>query len=195
MTVATQKRMTLEEFLTYDDGTDNRYELADGVLVEMGAESRGNIKIALFLIKAFLQVVDYDRLGIKEKIQVDSTFASARDPDLIVHTEESALAIDGRKESILLLDEPNPLAVIEVVSPGTEATDNYKRDYEQKPAEYADRGIPEMWQIDPERKWVKVGTLVDGAYEFQTFTGQDAIVSPTFPNLNLTAVQVLSAGR
>jgi Uma2 family endonuclease len=195
MTVATQKRMTLEEFLTYDDGTDNRYELADGVLVEMGAESRGNIKIALFLIKAFLQVVDYDRLGIKEKIQVDSTFASARDPDLIVHTEESALAIDGRKESILLLDEPNPLAVIEVVSPGTEATDNYKRDYEQKPAEYADRGIPEMWQIDPERKWVKVGTLVDGAYEFQTFTGQDAIVSPTFPNLNLTAVRVLSAGR
>jgi hypothetical protein len=31
--------MTLQEYLTYDDGTDNRYELVDGVLVEMGAES------------------------------------------------------------------------------------------------------------------------------------------------------------
>jgi Uma2 family endonuclease len=40
--------------------------------------------------------------------------------------------------------------VIEVVSPGTESTDNDKRDYEQKPSEYAERDIPEMWLIDPD---------------------------------------------
>jgi Uma2 family endonuclease len=41
----------------------------------------------------------------------------------------------------------------------TEATDNYKRDYEQKPSEYAERRIPEMWLIDPapDRAVVKVG--------------------------------------
>jgi hypothetical protein len=50
---------------------------------------------------------------------------------------------------------------------------------------------------------VKVGTLVDGAYEFETFTGQDAmasgrsqtIVSPSFPALKVTAIEVLKAGR
>jgi Uma2 family endonuclease len=195
MTVATQKRMSLEKYLTYDDGTDARYELVDGVLVEMGAESRCNIKIALFLIQAFLRLVDYDRLGIKEKIQVNSIYVSAHDPDLIIHSEDSALAIEGRKESILKLNEPNPLILIEVVSPGTESTDNYKRDYERKPKEYATRGISEMWIIDPDRAWVKVGTLINGAYQFQDFTGNQVIISPTFPGLTLTADEVLTAGR
>jgi Uma2 family endonuclease len=196
MTVATQKRMTLEEYLTYDDGTDTRYELVDGVLVEMGAESTLNTIIAMFLAFAFgdLGIPRY-RLGIKQKIEVDSTYASARDPDLIVHTEESFAAIDGLSEACLKRHDPNPLLVIEVVSPGTESTDNYQRDYKQKPAEYADRGIPEMWIIDPDRAVVKIGTLTDGAYQFQDFTGQDAIVSPTFPGLTLTAHQILTAGR
>jgi Uma2 family endonuclease len=89
----------------------------------------------------------------------------------------------------------NKLLVIEVVSPGTEATDNDQQDYKQKPVEYADRGIPEMWQIDPNRQVVNVGTLVDGAYAFQTFTGQDAVVSLAFPKINLTAEAILQAGR
>ena len=193
MTVATDRRMTLKEYLTYDDGTAARYELEDGVLVEMGAESRNNIKIALFLIQFFLKLVDYDRLGIKEKIEVRSHHATARDPDLIIHSAESATAIEGRTESCLFLGEPNPLIVIEVVSPGTESKPNYKRDYEQKPIEYADRGIPELWQVDAIRGWVKVGTLTAGQYQFTTFKGTEIILSPTFPDLNLTAAQLLNA--
>ncbi len=201
MTIATdslrqtegQRRMTLKEFLTYDDGTDARYELWNGVLVEMGAESRINIRIAFFLIEVFLQVVGRQRLGMKEKIEVRSTFvASARDADLVIHSEESALALEGRSESCLSIRDPNPLLVIEVVLPGRESTDNYQRDYIQKPIEYADRGIAEFWQIDPSRAYVKVGTLTDGAYQFQTFKGDDAIVSPTFPELKLTAAIVLA---
>ncbi len=196
MTVATVKRMSLEEYLTYDDGTDTRYELEDGVLVEMGTESTINTRIAVFLITTFARLgIDTDRLGIKQKVQVTSAYASARDPDLIVHSEGSAIAIEGLAESCLKLLEPNPMIVIEVVSPGSESTKNYKRDYEQKPNEYAARGIPEMWQIDPERSWVTVGKLVDGAYEFETFTGKDAIVSPSCPGLKVTAIEVLKAGR
>jgi Uma2 family endonuclease len=194
MTVAIQ-RLSLEEFLTYDDGTDTRYELVDGVLVEMSTESRGNIKIALFLIQAFLRFVDYDRFGIKEMIQVASAYVTARDPDLIIHSEASALAIEGRQQSILLLGEPNPLLVVEVVSPGTESSQNYKRDYERKAAEYAERGIGEYWIIDAERAWVKVGTLTDGTYAYQTFAGPQVLKSSAFPTLALTAAQVLTAGR
>ena len=194
MTVATDRRMTLKEFLTYDDGTDRRYELVDGALVEMGAESRGNVKISLFLIQIFLQSLTYDQLGIKEKIEVRSSYVTARDPDLIIHSEGSAAAIEGRKEACLFLNEPNPRLLIEVVSPGSKSTDNYQRDYVQKTREYADRGVPEMWRIDPDRAWVQVGTLIDGAYQFVTFTGDAAIVSPLFPTLNLTAAQILKAG-
>ena len=189
-----QRRMTLKEFLIYDDGTDARYELWNGFLVEMGAESRINIRIAIFLIQhlALLNITS-DRIGIKEKIEVRSDFvASARDADLIIHSEASSQALEGRSESCLTLGDPNPLLVIEVVSPGKESTDNYQRDYVQKPSEYADRGIPEFWQIDPSRDYVRVGTLTDGAYQFQIFKGDETIVSPLFPELRLTAAIVLA---
>ena len=101
-----QRRMTLKEFLTYDDSTDARYELWNGGLVEMGAESRVNIEIAIFLIELFCQTVGRKRLGIKEKIKVRSAFvASARDADLIIHSEESPLALRGRSESCLAMTD------------------------------------------------------------------------------------------
>jgi len=31
----TPVKLTFDEYLTYDDGTDNRYELEDGVLIPM----------------------------------------------------------------------------------------------------------------------------------------------------------------
>ncbi|MGI0494602.1 hypothetical protein ACN4EG_22685 [Alkalinema pantanalense CENA528] len=42
---------------------------------------------------------------------------------------------------------------------------------------------------------MKVGTLINGAYQFQAFAGEAAIVSPSFPQLHLTATQVLTAGE
>jgi Uma2 family endonuclease len=150
MTVATQRRMSLEDYLSYDDGTDARYELVNGVLVEMGNEAKINTKIAMYLIAVFMGLgIPHYRLGIKQKIEVRSQHASARDPDLIVHTEASAAAGDDDAEFCLKLDESNPLIAIEVVSSGEPETPNYDRDYEQKSIEYAARGIPEMWLIDP----------------------------------------------
>lgn len=196
MTLTTARRMTLEEFLSYDDGTDKRYELVDGVLVEMGAESTTNTIIAGFLFGFFLQMgLPSYRIGFKQKIEVASRYVTARDPDLIVHTEDSFHAIDERKEACLKYGEPNPLIIVEVVSPGDETKDNYQRDYVQKPEEYADRGIGEFWRIDPERKWIQIGVLMAGQYQFTVFKGDDTVVSKSFPSLNLTASQVLRAGR
>lgn len=196
MTLTTARRMTLEEFLSYDDGTDRRYELVDGVLVEMGAESTTNTIIAGFLFGFFLQMgLPSYRIGFKQKIEVASRYVTARDPDLIVHTEDSFQAIDERKEACIKYGEPNPLIIVEVVSPGDETKDNYQRDYVQKPEEYADRGIGEFWRIDPERKWIQIGVLMAGQYQFTVFKGDDTVVSKSFPSLNLTASQVLRAGR
>ncbi|MBE9030565.1 Uma2 family endonuclease [filamentous cyanobacterium LEGE 11480] len=196
MTVATQQRLTLSEYLTYDDGTNTRYELVDGVLVEMGNEAKINTLIAVFLIQVLIQLgLEAYRIGIKQKIQVASLHASARDPDLIIHSSESAAVGDDASEFCLKLHHPNPMIVIEIASPGGESTDNYQRDYVQKPQEYATRSIPEYWIIDPERAVVKVGTLTNGSYQFQNFTGNSQINSPAFPQLELTATRVLNAGR
>jgi Uma2 family endonuclease len=200
MTVATDdlrsvkdhRRMTLQEFLTYDDGTDTRYELEDGVLIDMGTEATINIKIVIFLIETFLKVVKRDRIGIKVMMEVRSRYATARDPDLVIHSEGSAAALEGLTEACLKYGDPNPLIAIEIVSPGSESSKNFKRDYEWKPREYADRGIAELWQINAKRDWVKVGTLTDGEYQFATYQGDDVVVSTTFPELKLTAAQVLA---
>jgi Uma2 family endonuclease len=196
MTIAITKRLTLEEYLTYDDGTDARYELVDGVLVEMGAESTINTRIAMFFIQIFLFMgLDRDLIGIKQTIAVPSPLVTVRDPDLMIHSEASARSLDGASQACLRLGYPNPLLVIEVVSPGEPGSENYDRDYIEKPQEYAARGIPECWIVDPIRQVVLVLVLKGNAYQGQSFAGPTPISSPTFPSLNLTAEQVLRAGK
>ena len=193
MTVATDRRMTLKEYLDYDDGTDIRYELEDGVLVEMSAETPLNPQIAMLLVFAFARLgVPEKHLVIGHQIEVRSRYATARQPDLVVHTTESDTALSGN-EKVLRLGSPSPLLVVEVASQTITDAKSRRRDYEQKPKEYADRGIAEMWIVDPDRSWVKVGTLADDAYQFETFRGDEEIVSPTFPELKLTAAFVLGA--
>jgi hypothetical protein len=63
MTVTTQK-MTLAEFLAYDDGTDNLYELEHGEPIKI-CESETNRRIATFLLVYFLERgIPSDRLTI-----------------------------------------------------------------------------------------------------------------------------------
>jgi Uma2 family endonuclease len=195
MTVATA-RLTFEEFLALDDGTGARYELVDGVLVEMGTENALNLSIAFALGVIFNQLgIPAYLIGAKHLLAVSSTKVTARDPDLTVHTEASYASVATKKQSFLSYNAPLPLLVVEVVSEGEPGEKNYDRDYVEKPKEYADRGIPEFWIVDPIRQVVWVLTLSGDTYRRIKFSGRRAIVSPTFPNLKLTAAQVLSAGR
>jgi Uma2 family endonuclease len=50
----TTKPMTIQEYLTYADGTDTRYELVNGELIAMPTESTLNVRIAIFLLAYFL---------------------------------------------------------------------------------------------------------------------------------------------
>jgi Uma2 family endonuclease len=194
-TNATRIRMTLEEYLTYDDGTDARYELVDGVLVEMGAENPLNPAIAVFLLITFFQMgIPYSQLAIGHQLGVKSSKVTARQPDLIVHSAASQAAIfhDGK---LLQADDPAPLLVVEVASSTNTDKQSYDRDYKEKRSEYAARSIPEYWIIDPDQAIVLVLTLAGKQYREVSFTGNQAIVSPTFPHLNLTAEQILNAGQ
>jgi Uma2 family endonuclease len=138
---ATQKIMTMEEFLAYNDGSDARYELVDGKLVEMPVESQENCELARFLFVELLKLFPFYLVCHKDiEIEVSGRRAKCRLPDLLVHTEESKAALMGSKRNSITLDIPPPALIIEVVSPGD---DNRDRDYRYKRTEYAARGFAE----------------------------------------------------
>jgi len=189
MATTHDRLMTLEDYLSYDDGTETRYELVNGELVEMPSESDLNNLIALYLLAKFLQFIPVQQMRRGSEVVVTGSRATVRFPDLIVLSEAGALALRGAKRSIILADMPPPALVVEVVSPGQT---NRDRDYRYKRSEYAARGIEEYWIVDPEQAQVTILTLIAGFYEEAIFRGDDRLGSTLFPDLDLTAAQVLN---
>ena len=192
MIQAHKQKLTFEEYLTYEDDTDNRYELIDGELVTLPPESEPNTAIVSYL---FLMLVNSGiawrciKLHICE-IQVPilrEGDAANRYPDLVVLRPEHILLTASRLTVTRTM--PPPQLVVEVVSPGRVGRE---RDYDHKRAQYAARGIPEYWIVDPQEQMVAVLRLESGQYvEVGVFQGEQALVSPAFPQLSLTAQQVL----
>ncbi len=186
--------MTLEAYLAYDDGSEGHdYELEEGILVEMAPERAINSTIAMFLALYFsrLGVAGYC-LAIGHEIQVPGKRASARRPDLVVHSEDSAAAI--LQDRLLRLDQPAPRLVVEVVSSSDTDKRSRERDYVKKRQNYAERAIAEYWIVHPIAAVILVLTLTGQVYEEQSFTADESLVSAEFPSLQLTAQQVLKAG-
>ena len=189
MTLAIAKKMTFEDFLNYDDGTDTLYELENGELIPVSSESDINQRIAVFLLIYFSQLgIPFYRMRMKAEVAVNSGQVGVRVPDLVVYSEELAIAMSGATRSLVFMDMPPPLLVVEVVSPNQSS-----RDYRYKRSEYAARGIAEYWIIDPIQGRITVLEWVDGLYEEQVYEGDKAIASFVLSNLQLTAAQILQA--
>jgi Uma2 family endonuclease len=183
---------TFEEYLAADpsDLPEGRHEYWDGELVPVMTEGLLNYEIASYLYFLLVQA------GIDRKLVHPGGVEVAvpgrprtRFPDLTVLDEMHLITL--KRRATVSPDGPPPQMVVEVVSPGRESSANYRRDYETKRDQYAGREIPEYWIVDPGRAWVMVGTLGAGEYLFETFVGEQMIVSPRFPGLGLTAVMVL----
>lgn len=187
MIVAT-KLISLEEYLEYDDGTDNIYELVNGELVLIPSESHQNQRAEIALL------IYFPKLGVPAKllrnqiaISVKSGKATVRVPDLTILTAELEFQLSETNQSVILPDMPAPQLVVEVVSPRQD-----KRDYRYKRSEYAVRQISEYWIIDPILNKVTILDLVEGFYEEKVYVEQDVIESPQFGKLDITAKQVLT---
>lgn len=189
MTQAKIKFSSFEEYLAYDDGTDQIYELRNGELVELPPESGRNFQIANFLFAQLFPLIGYRRLrGHGLELQVRGE-PQNRFPDFTVLREEHVEQLQQR--NTILLSMAPPLLVVEIVSPGETSR---SRDYVAKREQYENCGIPEYWIIDPQTQIVTVLELDGTTYrEVGTFQGDQIILSPNFQALNLTATQIFSA--
>lgn len=185
-------RVTFADYLTYFDGSDTKYELVDGELVAMtlGTSLHGEaIDPTYQAINAEINrtaqpwIVRQGQIGVRcpRGIGLDTV----RIPDVVVMQRDDWQALQER-EAVIDFDLSAPLLVIEVISPSTKNID-----YRAKRAEYAARDIPEYWIVDPLESKVSVLINSDGWYDITEFFDSDRLISPTFPELQLTPQIIL----
>lgn len=204
MTQVIPKLVTFEEFVDWlPENSGIRYELHHGSIVEMAQPVGEHEEVKGFIARKV--TVEFDRLNlpyvipnqaIVRPLEKDSGYF----PDvLVLNLANIANEPLWKKESTVSLGASIPL-VIEVVST------NWRDDYHLKYADYEEMGIPEYWIIDyaalggrnfignPKQPTISVCNLVDGEYQISKFRDNERIVSPIFPELNLTPNQIFQAG-
>lgn len=189
----TSSKLSFEDYLTYDDGSDTRYELVDGDLVPMSLGTGKHGAIIEFLNDQFRDEIRRQQLPWTSKpmmIGVRSPrgrrWDTSRIPDVMVLPMAQWEAMSDR-EAVIDLHEPPPLLVVEVVSESTQADD-----YRSKRSEYGLLEIPEYWIVDANAAKVTICNLEHQFYDSTEFRAEQRLVSSTFPELKLTATQVFS---
>ena len=84
-----------------------------------------------------------------------------------------------------------PDLVVEILSPG-----NSKKEMKQKMEVYEENGVKEYWLINPLDKNVIIYLLEEGQYKgLKPYLKEDILVSPTFPDLQLTLAEIFPKPR
>jgi Uma2 family endonuclease len=192
---------TFQEFVDWlPENSDVRYELHHGNIIEMAQPVGEHEEIKGFLtikLSGMIDRLDLPYLIPNQVIVRPDDKDSGYFPDvLIMNRANLPNESQWKKKSILSSGASIPL-VIEVVST------NWRDDYYSKFADYEEMGILEYWIVDyaalggrnfignPKQPTISIGNLVEGEYQITKFQNSDRLISQTFPDLNLTANQVL----
>ncbi|BAZ02277.1 hypothetical protein NIES37_62890 [Tolypothrix tenuis PCC 7101] len=200
MTTFTKQKLTFEQFLE-QCSEEGFYELVNGEIVEVRS-TRNHDDVADFIADSFKDEIK--RLNFNYVVKNTAVFKTrtaegieqGRKPDVSVINKDIWRA---NRNAYSALEEPIQLAV-EVTST------NWEDDYIDKLDEYQRLGIKEYWIVDylaiglreylgnPKVPTVFIFLLdANGKYQRTQFRGAEIIVSATFPELTLTAEQVLTA--
>ena len=203
MTITPSKLLTFEEFIDWlPQNGAKRYELHDGIIVEMAQPTGKHEKVTGVL--AGEVSVEYKRLKRpyfipKTALVKPPNKSSGYLPDIVLINDSN---LDNEplweKESTVIQSASIPL-IVEVVST------NWEDDYYTKFGNYQAMKIPEYWIVDyaalggrkfignPKQPTFFVCELIDDEYQMTAFRGDERIISPSFPQLNPTAQQVFDA--
>lgn len=188
MVQAKSKLQTFEDFLSYTDDLEARYELTNGDLIERPPESDENVILARALDRFLSEIVGFRRVRTHQLAIEMPGQPKNRFPDITVLRPEHLEQLKSAGQSAIRLDMHPPLLVVEVVNPGAE---NHRRDYVDKRNQYEWRGIPEYWIVDPVQEQVTVLFLTAEGYEEAIFVADEIVKSPSFDTWKLTANEML----
>ncbi|MEG4440646.1 Uma2 family endonuclease [Microcoleus sp. AT9_B5] len=194
-----KQMLSFEQFVKQLPDEEGRYELVSGEIVRI-LPIRLHETLAEFLSDAFKDEVKRLKLNywVSGRIVVRTLTPNGREqgrnPDVSVVDKT---VWDSAPFAYSALIEPLQLAV-EIVST------NWEDDYIDKLDEYQRLGISEYWIVDylalgsrnylgnPKEPTVFVYLLDEnGVYQMTAYRGTERIISRTFPELALTAEQVL----
>lgn len=197
-----QKQVTFAEFIDAKPD-DARYELHNGVIIEMPQPLGQHENINGFTARKI--TVEFDRLNLPYSIPKQALVRSLGSesgyiPDVLLLNCPNLINEPlWANQSTVTQGDSIPL-VIEVVS------NNWRVDYLTKLRDYEEIGIPEYWIVDylalggiryignPKQPTISIYSLINGEYQVRQFRENQRIISPTFPELNLTAQQIFQAG-
>jgi Uma2 family endonuclease len=210
-TLPVAKTYTYDEFIEwYPENSSQRYELHNGVIVEMPPPTGDHEDVVGFLTQKIAAEIErhnlpyrIPKMGLVKTPNAESALIL---DVMVINRNNLKMEPLWKKQSTVIYPKTVPL-VVEVVST------NWRDDYYDKFGNYVGRspsrrvemGIPEYWIVDynglggrkfignPKQETIFVCELIEGKYQMTPFRGTDRIVSPTFPHLNLTAQQIFDS--
>ena len=187
------KLYTFDEFIEwYPEKSPSRYELHDGMIIEMPKPRGKHSRLTGWVIERLSITIRGMGKGDiwfipKESIVRPFRDRSGYEPDIIVLDQET-IGSETRWETESIIENTTSVKlIVEVVST------NWQDDYYDKLRDYEAMGIPEYWICDyaalggrvfignPKTPTLFVCVLIDGEYQMTPFRGEDRIISPTFP--------------
>ncbi len=196
MTYTSVRYKTYEEYLAADSGSDGKFRLlSNGEVVELPPEDENNVRMAgelEYLLKQFVTPRELVRDSATElQVHPVGDGRADREPNLLVLQPAHIELMATLKKSAILIGMPSPVFVAEMVSPGGDRSDNYRRDYEWKRQQYEWWQIPEYWIVDRHRDKITALTLKNSSYTERVYLRSETIRSVVFSSLNLSVAQVL----
>ncbi|GAB4535391.1 MAG: hypothetical protein Tsb0014_22310 [Pleurocapsa sp.] len=191
------------EFLEWYPEDGKRYELIEGVIVEM-LPTGSHEDVSGFLIAELNFEIRQQNLSYsipKNCLLKPLTPRSGYLPDVaVIDREQIKHEPLWDKSSVIQNGATVPL-VIEVVST------NWRDDYGHKFVDYEAMGIQEYWIVDyralgavryigkPKQPTVTICKLIDGEYQMEKFVRGDRLKSDIFPQLQLKADKIFQAAN
>jgi Uma2 family endonuclease len=170
------RRMTLEEFLRWDDGTDTHYELIDGFPVAMAPPAEAHRILAVRLVSRIDTALAGRRPcnaqiepGVVRPDSADSYYV----PDIAVTCEPNE---PGRQAMV------DPILIVEILSPSTERTDRRLK----LPIYQAMESVREIMLIDADSHHAELYRRENDRWGIQLVRGTEASLVLTTVDLRIS---------
>jgi len=177
MATVAARLLNYEEWLRMPPVEDGIEEVVKGELRFMAPTRYPHGVIIQRLTLRFGRQVDEDRvsiLGSNVGVMISRDPLTCRSPDIVVYRCEAIVMEDGIYWSA-------PDLIVEVLSP----SENRRRK-EEKLADYASIGVPEVWLVSPEAKTVEVLLLKEGKLERTAILAEGELQPSRFADVSIS---------